>query len=116
MIHTTFIMSDCHCELTCNPIFTQISENIGSNTFASDFDGKYNTERNIPAYRIVGDGDTLFVTWEEPADPDPEGIFEAIASVRDVAFSNRVDKDVVFVTNPVRCTCFHHNNVHGVLR
>ena len=85
---------------------SQISENVGCNTFTSDFDGKYNKERNIPAHRIVGDGDTLFVTWAETSDADPEGIFEAIVDIHDVVFSNRTDKDVVFVTNPVRFSCF----------
>ncbi len=31
----------------------------------------YTAEKNVPPYRLVADGDTLHVTYEEAADPDP---------------------------------------------
>ena len=49
------------------------------------YDGPYATETNIVAHRLVADGDTLHVTWLEPAeaaDPDPDLIYICEVSIR----------------------------------
>ena len=50
----------------------------------------------VPADHIVADGDVLFITYEEAADPDPDLIFQCEVSLRD----DGTEKDVVCLVNP----------------
>ena len=45
---------------------------------------------------MIADGDIIFVTYEEPGDPDEEEIHSCEVSVRD--FNGQ--KDLVYLTNP----------------
>jgi hypothetical protein len=52
--------------------------------------------KNVPPYRLVADGDTLHVTYEEAADPDPAYIYTCEVSIRDLG----AQKDVVYLAKP----------------
>eukprot|EP01044_Picomonas_judraskeda_P001529 COSAG03_NODE_92_length_13295_cov_193.147014_12_plen_691_part_00 len=76
-----------------------VAEQVGAGTFRMQYDGPYATETNIVAHRLVADGDTLHVTWLEPAeaaDPDPDLIYICEVSIRNFGR----EKDVVFLVNP----------------
>ena len=67
----------------------------GSETSTVKFD-RYDTETGVDSDRIVADCDKIFVTWEEPADPNMDLIYEATVDVRSIGET----KDVVMLTRP----------------
>lgn len=72
-----------------------VSEKVGTGKYKMNHDN-YATVHQVPADHIVADGDVLFITYEEAADPDPDLIFQCEVSLRD----DGTEKDVVCLVNP----------------
>ena len=72
-----------------------VSEEVGVGTYKMNHD-HYEAVQHVQRHRIVADGDTLFVTYEEVADPDPNQIFRCEVSIRDIDG----EKDAVCLINP----------------